>query len=296
MTFFYCLVVYHISHLFCNFTGRHLAMNGDGGARLVRVMDSGIGERTKVLSMAVLQPHFTSSGQLEVILATNENTVVVVDDKGGQDQLLQKKLTAPIVMMAIAPNGRFMACFLANGMLSVMSTGFNKKILDFDTNSTRKPMQMVWCGEDSVLLTWQGFLLMVGPFGHWLQFPYSGVAHHVIPESDCVRILTRSTCEILQRVPLATDNIRRIFSTDPAAMLFDAMERFEDGDVKADDSIKSLIEEGTIASAVKSCILAAVAEFDPAAQKVSLYPHVSLFLSYISSIALPACGYLRYGS
>jgi hypothetical protein len=119
-----------------------------------------------------------------------------------------------------------MACFLANGMLSVMSTGFNKKILDFDTNSTRKPLQMVWCGEDSVLLTWQGFLLMVGPFGHWLQFPYSGVAHHVIPESDCVRILTRSTCEILQRVPQATDNIRRIFSTDPAAMLFDAMERY----------------------------------------------------------------------
>jgi hypothetical protein len=44
--------------------------------------------------------------KLEVILATNENTVVVVDETGGQDQLLQKKLTAPIVMMSIAPNGR----------------------------------------------------------------------------------------------------------------------------------------------------------------------------------------------
>ena len=45
--------------------------------------------------------------------------------------------------MSIAPNGRFMACFLSNGVLTVMTTNFSKKILDFDTNSTRKPAQMV---------------------------------------------------------------------------------------------------------------------------------------------------------
>jgi len=51
-----------------NTTGRHLAMNGGSSTRLVRVMNSGIGERTKVLSMAVLQPNFTTSGKVGVPL------------------------------------------------------------------------------------------------------------------------------------------------------------------------------------------------------------------------------------
>jgi hypothetical protein len=51
-----------------NTTGRHLAMNGGSSTRLVRVMSSGIGERTKVLSMAVLQPNFTTSGKVCVLL------------------------------------------------------------------------------------------------------------------------------------------------------------------------------------------------------------------------------------
>jgi hypothetical protein len=78
-----------------------------------------------------------------------------------------------------------MACFMSSGILTVMSTSFTTKILDFDTNSTRKPVQMVWCGEDAVLLSWQGFVLMVGPYGHWLQFPYAGTPCHVIPEQVC---------------------------------------------------------------------------------------------------------------
>ena len=39
--------------------------------------------------------------------------------------------------------------------------GETTKILDFDTNSTRKPLQMVWCGEDAVLLSWQVFFIFV---------------------------------------------------------------------------------------------------------------------------------------
>lgn len=152
--------------------GRHLEMGRLNEGKLVRVMASGLNERSRVTSMAAIPPHLTSSGELEVLLATNENTVLVLDDSGCVDQLLQERISAPITAMSIAPNGRFMACFLANGGLTVMTTNFTKKILDFDTNSTRKPAQMVWCGEDAVLLSWQGFLLMVGPFGHWLQFPY----------------------------------------------------------------------------------------------------------------------------
>lgn len=36
--------------------------------------------------------------------------------------------------------------------------------------------------------------------------------------------MTAHACEVLQRVPPATEAIHRIGSTEPAAMLFDAME------------------------------------------------------------------------
>ena len=183
----------------------------------------------QLLYLSFLLPHFTNVLHVIMPFLWNGNRC--------EDQQLQESLGAPVVMMSIAPNGRFMACFLANGVLTVMSTSFGNKILDFDTSSTRKPLQMGWCGEDAVLLSWSGFLLMVGPFGHWLQFPYAGVPTHVVPEADGVRVFTPKGCEMLQRVPPATDSIRRIFSTDPAALLYDAMERFEDGDVKADDAV-----------------------------------------------------------
>jgi len=66
--------------------------------------------------------------------------------------------------------------------------------------------------------------------------PNSKTTHHVIPEADGVRVLTPSGCEMLQRVPGVTEDIRKVFGTDPAAMLYDAMERFEDGDVTVESS------------------------------------------------------------
>jgi hypothetical protein len=63
----------------------HLASGNDGspgGSRLTRVMRTGLSERARVLSLAVLPPHFTSSGHLEVLLGTNENTVLVCDAEG----------------------------------------------------------------------------------------------------------------------------------------------------------------------------------------------------------------------
>lgn len=56
------------------------------------------------------------------------------------------------------------------------------------------------------------------------------------PDADCCKIFTDVECELLQRVPLASEAISRIGSTDPAAMLFDAAAAFEEGDPRADEA------------------------------------------------------------
>lgn len=62
------------------------------------------------------------------MLGTSDNSVIVTDENEVEDQLLQDRISAPIVRMAVAPNGRFLACFQKNGILTVMSSTFTTKV------------------------------------------------------------------------------------------------------------------------------------------------------------------------
>lgn len=104
-------------------------------------------------------------------------------------------------------------------------------------------------------------ILMLGPFGDWLNFNYDDDVH-LIAESDCCRIITSKYCEILQRVPDPIVAINKIGSTEPAALLFDASEAFEGGDPKSDENIRSMEISGQLSEAVHNCIIAATSEFD----------------------------------
>jgi len=221
-------------------------------------------------AMAIVPPLLSRSGLLEVMLGTIDNSVLVIDEHEVEDQLLQDRIGAPITKMAVAPNGRFLACYRRDGVLTVMSATFTTKVLDFDTKSMSRPMEIAWCGEDAVVLLWRNTgIVMVGPYGDWLNFPYEG-AVHLIAEPDCCRIVTATSCDMLQRVPASTEAIRKIGSTDPAALMFDAMEAFEEGDPKSDENIRSIAAGNGLGDAVKACITAASAEFDISRQQALL--------------------------
>ena len=120
--------------------------------------------------------------------------------------------------------------------------------------------------------------IKVGPYGDWLNFPYD-VPVHLVAEPDCCRIITCNGCEILQvraatpflslfyfvrvcvcvlpmyplpyqRVPSSTVSIRSVGSTEPAALLVDAMEAFDEGDPKSDENIRSLAASNQLVEAV----------------------------------------------
>jgi hypothetical protein len=187
-----------------------------------------------------------------------------------EDQQLQSKIDAPIVKMAVAPNGVFLACYRNDGILTVLSAAFTRKVLDFDAKSVSRPIEIAWCGEDAVVMQWRNTgIVMVGPFGDWLNFPYDSSVH-LVPEPDCCRIITAEGCEILQRVHSSTVAIRSVGSTDPAALMFDAMEAFEEGDPKSDENIRSIAASNQLVDAVQACVQAAAGEFDVSNQQAFL--------------------------
>lgn len=204
---------------------------------------------------------------VQVMLGTSDNSIRVIDENDSEDQLLQDRILAPITKISVAPNGRFLACFRQDGILTVLSVTFTTKVLDFDTKSLSRPKEVAWCGEDAVLLVWKNTgIIMVGPYGDWLNYPFDGTVH-LVAEPDCCRIITSTSCEMLQRVPASTEAIRRIGSTDPAALLFDACEGFLEGDPKSDENIRSIASTNQLEHAVQSCVNAASSEFDISRQQ-----------------------------
>lgn len=220
-------------------------------------------------AMAVLPRERTLHRHPEIFLSTSDRSVVVMD--AGKDTLVDLKcgLAAPIVDMTFAPNGRFLACFTEAAVLTVVSTSFDTKVLDFDTSegSTSPPLAMEWCGEDSVVLHWKNLgILMVGPYGDWLRFPYTCNTLCCVPEIDCCRVITDSTVEILQRVPAATAQLLRIGSIETTAMLLDASDAYAAGQ-PTDDAVSAMLENGGLDAAVATCTDAATKEFDIGLQK-----------------------------
>lgn len=207
-----------------------------------------------------------------MLLATSDHSVLVLHENGNdtelEDQMLNSQLAAPITKISLAPDGRFLACYKKDGVLTVMGSAFTSKILDFDTRSASRPVAIQWCGKDCVILQWRNTgLVMVGPFGDWINFPYDSAGIHIIPELDCCRIVTSAACEILQMVPPQSVQALEIGSTDPAALILDAMEAFEDGDPKSDENIRTIAATNQLNDAVLNCISAAASEFYPEQQQ-----------------------------
>lgn len=231
-------------------------------------------------SIAVLPRIHTQSRHPEVFLGTSNHSVIVCDvsrdaigrmGEGITDVNCQGRILSPIIRMKFAPNGRFLACFTEGSIMTVISTSFETKVLDFDTSdgSSDLPSSMEWCGEDSVVLHWKNLgVLMVGPYGDWIRFPYNGIQNlYLCPEMDCCRVITDESVEILQRVPPATAAMMQIGSIEPAAMLLDASDAFHNGSPASDEAARAITRSGLLAEAIEVCIDAASKEFDVVTQK-----------------------------
>ena len=205
----------------------------------------------------------TNSGSVEVLVSTSNNTLLRVDKLGLIDHSLQEQLTesGPITKIALAPNGRFLACYTSGGQLKVFNTqNLSKSLLDFDTKSGEDPLQVVWAGIDAVVLRWRQLLLAVGPYGHWIRYSYD-LPLRIAQECDSCRVVTQTTTEIIQRVPEVTVKTFEMGSTEPSALLFAAMQAFHNQEAKADEDIRSIVSSNQLEEAMMDLLDAARYEF-----------------------------------
>ena len=60
-----------------------------------------------------------------------DNSIIVVDENGPANQQLQDRLNSPIIKMSVAPNGRFLALYRQDQILTVMSMTFTTKVCNY---------------------------------------------------------------------------------------------------------------------------------------------------------------------
>jgi vacuolar protein sorting-associated protein 16 len=180
--------------------------------------------------------------------------------------------------MSLSPQGNMLACFTANGTIWISPPDFRGVCHTFATESRQVPIQMAWCGGDSVVCLWErddsGFiLLMVGPHSQYISYAYYQPVY-LISEIDGLRIISESDCEFWQLVPMATVKTLQIGSTEPPAILYDAWRFFEERSPQSDEFVRKIKDD--LAVAVQELVEAAGYEFSQHLQRQLL--KVSLVL------------------
>ena len=120
----------------------------------------------QIFSWSLIPPSYTLSRSVEVFLAIGQ-TIYVADAAEAEDRMLQN---GPFKHVSVSPNGQFVALFTCDGKVWVVSSDFQSKFSEYDSRAKTAPKDVVWCGNDSVILLWEDEVHMVGPNGAAARF------------------------------------------------------------------------------------------------------------------------------
>ncbi|KAK1337318.1 hypothetical protein QTO34_001944 [Cnephaeus nilssonii] len=206
------------------------------------------------------------------------------------------------LQMAVSFTYRHLALFTDTGYIWMGTASLKEKLCEFNCNIRAPPKQMVWCSrprskERAVVVAWEKRLMVVGDAPESIQYPWRATCgdgrgegkgghlsrpilgtltklrfvldedSYLVPELDGVRIFSRSTHEFLHEVPVASEEIFKIASMAPGALLLEAQKEYEKESQKADEYLREIQELGQLTQAVQQCIEAAGHEHRPDMQK-----------------------------
>uniref|UniRef100_A0A8C7VEY8 Vacuolar protein sorting-associated protein 16 homolog n=1 Tax=Oncorhynchus mykiss TaxID=8022 RepID=A0A8C7VEY8_ONCMY len=136
-----------------------------------------------------------------------------------------------IVNMAVSFSYKYLALFTDSGHLWMGSANLKDKLSEVDTKVRTPPKQMVWCRrpksqQPSVVIMWDRLLLVAGECTDTIQYTLDEESV-CVAELDGVRIIGGSRHELLQEVPSACQDIFKIASMAPGALLLEAHKEYE---------------------------------------------------------------------
>ncbi|PHH63476.1 hypothetical protein CDD81_5757 [Ophiocordyceps australis] len=215
----------------------------------------------EIHSWTIVPPHHTLSRSVEILLSIR-STIYILDATDCEDRLLD---IGPFSHISVSPDGRHVTLFGSNGKAHVISSDFQDKLFEHDSNSQTPPRYVEWCGDDA-LIAWEDEVHIIGPGDQSTSFIYDSTRVHVISEYDGARLITNDFCEFLERIP---DYTMEVFGhaseSSPASILLDAVGQLEMESPKADDYIQLI--RPNLTEAVDTCVNAAGREFDIKWQK-----------------------------
>ncbi|KAL3836276.1 hypothetical protein ACJMK2_021714 [Sinanodonta woodiana] len=207
----------------------------------------------------------TMDRQSQALVAKDSELYLI--DRGGQYQKQMIDISTPVegfIDMAVSFNNKCIALFTESGVIWIGSADLKKKYCEFNTKCHQKPQQLVWCGPGAVVALWDKQMLVIGPDKDYISFMNDSPVH-LVEEEDGIRIIGNSSHEFLYRVQKVTEDIFKIASMEPGAMLYEAFKEFQKESQRADEYIRAI--KDNLELAVSQCIQAAGYELEPSKQR-----------------------------
>lgn len=124
------------------------------------------------ISWAIIPPSQSPSGHIEVLVSTGTTTITL----DALDRIDQRISRGPFSQILPSPNGRFLSFLTGTGSLWVVSADFGRNLSDVnladlsgDEELLGIPDGAAWCGDNAVVLSWGGKIVVVGPSGACLR-------------------------------------------------------------------------------------------------------------------------------
>ncbi|XP_063790187.1 vacuolar protein sorting-associated protein 16 homolog isoform X4 [Pseudophryne corroboree] len=180
-------------------------------------------------------------------------------------------LSGACLHMSVSFHNKYLAVFTDCGSIWMGTSSLKEKCCEFTSDVRQVPKQMAWCirprsKQFAVVVRWDKLMLIAGRGNESILFPLDEETF-MVSELDGVRLISHSTHEFLHEIPKATEEIFKIASMAPGALLMEAQKEYEKESQKADDYLREIKDQNLLPVAVAKCIEASGYEHSSEIQK-----------------------------
>lgn len=173
--------------------------------------------------------HSAEDRQTRIFVA-KEKDVYLLDY--GEQQVVQR---APdishhylsVVALSVSPCRNLAALLTDAGVIWIGAADFRRKFCEHDAQcpaASGGDVQLAWCGSGAVALNVSGSseILVLSPNRDNFTLILDSSPCRLFPEEDGLRIVSQNSHDFLQKVPISNQDIFRIGSMAPGAILIEA--------------------------------------------------------------------------